>query len=218
MSVYKKAIPREIVGVVGDVRHAALDAPPKPEVYVPFLQNPQGMTLVVRTKSDPEGLAAAARNEVQAYKDQLVYRVKTMDQFRADALAQWHFFMLLLGVFAAVALALAVVGVYGVISYSVAQRRHELGIRLALGARAGDILKLVVSQGMLLVGIGIVLGIGAAVGFNRLISALMFGVSATDPLTFAAVSATIIAAALLACLVPAYRATKIDPMLTLREE
>jgi len=219
MAVYGKAIPREIIGVVGDVRHASLDAQPKPEIYVPFLQNPQGMTLVVRTKSEPGQMSASVRNAVAALdKDQLVYRVKTMDQLRADSLAQWHFFMLLLGVFAVAALILAIVGVYGVISYSVSQRRHELGIRLALGAGASDILRLVIRQGMVLVLLGIGIGLVAAIALNRVIFSVLAGIPTTDPVTYAAVSLLLIAVAMVACFLPAHRATKIDPITTLREE
>ncbi|HEV3409496.1 MAG TPA: FtsX-like permease family protein, partial [Chthoniobacterales bacterium] len=212
---------REIVGVVADVRNYGLDAEVKPEVYVPFLQSAPGylssvvsaMTIVVRSPIEPTALAAALREQVQALdKDQPVSAIKTMESYLADSIAQRRFNMFLLGAFAALALVLAAVGIYGVIAYSVTQRTHEIGIRMALGAQKGDVLRMVVRQGMTLALIGIAVGVAGALGLTRLIANLLFGVNAADPLTFAAISLLLGFVAFLACYVPARRAAKLDPV------
>jgi predicted permease len=217
--------PLLIVGVVGNVRDFGLDEQPTPEAYLPYLQNPlsetydRSMTIVVRTKSDPGGMAEALRAELLSLDKTLpVYALKPMTDYLRDSLSRRRFNLVLLSVFAAVALLLAAVGIYGVISYSVAQRTHEIGIRVAVGAKAGDILRLVIGQAMLLTLIGITVGLAAALALTRLMESLLFEVSATDPLTFALISAVLTGVALAACLVPARRAMNVDPMVALRYE
>ena len=188
-------------------------------MYAPTLRI-GGTNLVVRTSSaDPLALAAAVRGEVAAIdRDQPVSAVRAMREVVSGSVAQQRFRTLLLATFAGVALLLAGVGIYGVIAYSVTHRTHEIGIRMALGAGAGDILKMVVGQGMALALAGVAVGLLAALALTRVLSSLLFGVTATDAVTFAAVSLLIAAVALLACLVPARRATKVDPMVALRYE
>ncbi|HEX8091184.1 MAG TPA: ABC transporter permease, partial [Blastocatellia bacterium] len=209
-----------IVGVVKDVKHLALEAEARPQVYLSYLQNTsRSMALVMRSASDPAGLAAAARNAVwEVDKQQPVTDVKTMRQYFQASIAQRRFNMVLLAVFAAVALILAAVGIYGVMSYSVTQRTREIGIRMALGARPSDVLRLVVRQGMIPAFIGVAVGACAGLALTRLMSSLLYGVSATDAATFATVSLTLAAVALAACYVPARRATKVDPLIALRRE
>jgi putative ABC transport system permease protein len=211
---------REIVGVVGDVKHSALDSDPKPEMYFPFTQFPSFfMTLVVRTSGDPLNLVAAARSEVLAVKnDQPISNVHTMEELLSNSVAQRRFNMLLLSIFAGVALLLAAVGIYGVMSYSVAQRTHELGVRMALGAQTSHVLALVVKQGMTLALAGVGIGLAAAFALTRILASLLYGVSATDPLTFSVIALMLASVALLACYLPARRATKVDPMVALRYE
>ncbi len=210
-----------IVGVVGGVKHTSLDAEPKPAMYVSYRQSPwSDMTLAVRAGGGRvEDLAAAVRQEVWALdKDQPVARVTTMESLFAKAVAPQRFQMMLVGLFAAVALLLSVVGIYGVMAYAVTQRTHEIGIRMALGAQRSDVFKLLMGQGMAQALVGILLGLAGAFALTRLMSSLLFGVSATDPLTFAGVSVLLASVALLACYVPARRATKVDPMVALRYE
>lgn len=211
---------REIVGIVGHVKHTDLEGESRAQYYIPHQQRAQpGMTVVVRTTGDPNALASAARNAVRNLDKELpVFRVRTMDQFVADAMAQRRFALLLIGIFAGLALLLAAIGLYGVMAYSVTQRTHELGLRMALGAQAGDVLKLVVKQGMLLAGIGLGIGLVGAFFLSRLMKTLLFNVSATDPVIFTAIAATLAAVALIACFFPARRATKVDPMVALRYE
>jgi len=210
----------EVVGVVGDVRHHALDHERNSEIYAPYLQRPSaGMYLVARTASDSSGIASAIRDEVRAIdKDQPVDDINTMEQLLSASVAPRRFPMVLLSIFAAVALALASAGIYGVMSYAVTQRTHEIGVRMALGAQPADVLRLVVGQGVLLASIGVGVGLVAAVALTRLMSSLLFGVTATDPITFAAVSVLLAGVALGACFIPARRAARVDPMVALRYE
>jgi len=217
--------PLLIVGVVGNVRDFGLDEQPKPGIYYPYLQNPlfeelsRSLTMVIRTKSDPASLMESLRAEMLSMDKTLpVYSLKPMTEYLHDSLSRRRFNMVLLSVFAAVALVLAAVGIYGVISYTVSQRTHEIGIRLAIGAHAGNILRLVIGQAMLLTIIGIALGLAASFALTRLMESLLFEVSATDPLTFGVIAAILTGVALAACLVPARRATKVDPMTALRYE
>jgi putative ABC transport system permease protein len=164
-------------------------------------------------------LIGAIQNEVRALdKDLPVFNIKTLDDYVAGSVAQPRFNTMLLGIFAGLALVLTAVGLYGVMSYSVAQRTHEIGIRMALGARAGDVLKMVVGQGMLLTLIGMAIGLCAAFMLTRIMSSMLYGVSATDPATFAAVAVALAVVAFAACYIPARRATKVDPMVALRYE
>lgn len=217
--------PLIIVGVVGDVRHFGLNEQPVAEAYVPFLQDPlsetyrRSMTIVARTESEPLGIAASLRAQLTSLDASLpVYSVKPMTEYLRDSLSRRRFNTILLSAFAGVALLLAAVGIYGVMSYGVAQRTHEIGIRLALGAQARDILSLVVGQAMLLTLAGITVGAAAAYALTRVMESLLFEVSATDPLTFAVISILLAGVALAACFVPARRATKVDPMIALRYE
>jgi putative ABC transport system permease protein len=213
----------EIVGVVGNVKHWGLDQDVRDELYWPLFQRPLVfMTLMIRTKTDPAVLADAVRREAAAIdKDQPVYMVKTMDQWVSESVAQRRLNMLLLAVFAAVAIILAAVGIYGVMSYSVTQHTREIGIRVALGARAGDVLRQIVGQGMMLATAGVAIGVAAAYMMAKLLSGfsgLLYGVTATDPTTFAGIALLLLVVALVACWMPARRATKVDPMVALRYE
>ncbi|HEY0006258.1 MAG TPA: ABC transporter permease [Pyrinomonadaceae bacterium] len=211
---------REVVGIVGHVKHKGLEGESRVQYYMPHRQLPTSdMFLVVQAANDPASLAGAVRGAISTLdKDLPAYRVTTMDQLVADSLAQRRFAVFLLGLFAALAMVLAVVGLYGVMSYMVAQRTREIGIRMALGAQTADILRMVVRQGMLLVIIGVVVGVAASFAVTRVMTSMLFGVGAHDPLTLLAVSLLLAAVALLACLVPARRATKVDPMTALRYE
>ncbi|MDQ3257716.1 MAG: FtsX-like permease family protein [Acidobacteriota bacterium] len=177
------------------------------------------MSVVTRSAVDPTSLTNAIRREVQAIdKDQPILEARTMNERIAESIAARRFSMLLFVVFAGIALVLAVVGIYGVMSYTVARRTHEIGIRMALGAGRGDVLRLVVGQGMILAAVGISIGVIAAFALTRVISSLLYGVSATDPVTFVGVAMLLTIVALLACYVPARRAAKVDPMVALRYE
>jgi len=211
----------EIVGIVGDVKHQSLDKEPGAEAYFSYQQIPfSSMTLVARSQSDNStGLAPGLRHAVeQVDKEQPLSDVRTMEQLLSDSLARRRFNMLLLGIFASVALLLAAVGIFGVMNYSVTQRTHEIGIRMALGAQARDILRMVVSQGMILVLAGVCLGLVGAYFLTRLMASLLYGVKATDPLTFIGVALVLAAVSLVACFIPARKATKVDPMEALRYE
>ena len=207
--------------MVKDVRQIELTAEPKLQMYLPYEQADffQPNALVVRTNIDPLSLAATVRKTVwDIDKDQPVSNISSMEQVLSESVARQRFSTLLLGIFATLALILAAVGIYGVMSYSVAQRTHEIGIRMALGAQRTDVLKLTLSQGLRLVLIGVIAGLAAAVMLTRVMSSLLFGVSATDPVTFAAIVLVLMSAALLANYIPALRATKVDPMVALRYE
>jgi putative ABC transport system permease protein len=208
-----------VVGVVGDIHHGNLKAKPNPELYVSHLQEPSGsLAVVARTWGDPLSLAAAAREQIKALdKDQPV-TITTMEQLFSDSVAGERFNALLLGVFGALALGLAMVGVFGVVNYSVLQRTHEIGVRIALGAQARDIFKLVVGQGMTLALAGAGAGLAGSFALTRFISTSLYGVSPTDSATFVVVTLLLALVALVACWIPARRATKVDPMIALRCE
>ncbi|HKS42401.1 MAG TPA: ABC transporter permease [Blastocatellia bacterium] len=211
---------REIIGIVGDARHEGLDSDPRAEIFVPHLQEPYGsMTYVVRTSSDPTLLLQAVKSEIWAVNKNLPFSsVATIDDLVSRSLGERRFNLLLLGSFAAIALMLASVGIYGLISFSTSRRTHEIGVRMALGAQTDDILKMVLKEGMRLAVTGVGLGLAASIALTRLLSSFLFGVSATDPITYAGVSLVLAAVALLACYIPARRAMKVDPMVALRYE
>jgi putative ABC transport system permease protein len=217
----------EIVGVVGDVKHLSLDGEPAPHIYLPIHQTHEDGVVwltdnqywLLRTAVDPLTLQAAVRREIQAVdREAPASNIRTMEQYLAASVAPRRFNLWLLTVFAGAALALAATGLYGVISYGVAQRRHEIGIRMTLGARASDVLKLVIGQGIRLALAGVALGLLAALALTRLMKNLLFNVSATDPLTFLVIAALLVFMALLACFVPARRAAKVNPIIALRGE
>jgi putative ABC transport system permease protein len=209
-----------IVGVVGDARNFGLAVAPQPEVYISYLQGAQErMRLVVRTAAEPLSLVPALREAVRALDPELPFsQVTTMEQLLAKSVAERRLNLRLLSIFAVVAVALAAVGIYGVMSYTVAQRTREIGIRLALGALPADVLTLVIRQGMILAVMGVVIGLAGAFALTRLMSNLLFGVSATDPATFALIAVLLAGVALLACYLPARRATRVDPLVALRCE
>jgi predicted permease len=212
---------REIVGIVRDVKHFSLDAEAKPEMYVPHLERPwPNMTLVVRaTMDDQGGLVAAVRGEVAALDKRIpVANVKRIDQYVAASAGLRRFSTILLGSFAALALILAAIGIYGVMAYTVTQRTHEIGVRVALGAQRRDVLKLVIGQGMILVLVGIVIGLSASFALTRFMKSVLFGVSPTDPVTFIVIPLLFVGVAVMACYIPSRRATKVDPMVALRYE
>jgi putative ABC transport system permease protein len=210
-----------VVGVAKDVRQFELNDEPKPQIYLPYPQ--RGLfppeDLVVSTQGDPIGLAATVRGAVWGIdRDQPVSNIRTMEEILSESVARQRFSMLLLAIFAALALVLAAVGIYGVMSYSVAQRTREFGIRMALGAQRSDVLKLAVGQGLKLVLMGVAIGLAAAFILTRVMSSLLFGVSATDPTTFFGISLVLMSVAVLASYIPARRATRVDPMVALRYE
>jgi predicted permease len=209
-----------VIGVVKDGKYSSLSEDATPFIYFNLAQNfGLSPTLVVRTQGDPLGSLAAVRGEVAAFDKNLpLYDVKTMRQHLGLALLPARLAGSVLGVFGLVALALAAAGIYGVMAYSVAQRTREIGVRMALGANARDVLRLVTRQGMTLVVIGMAIGLAAALALTQLLKSLLFGVSATDPVTFAVIALLLIFVALLACWIPARRATKVDPMVALRCE
>jgi predicted permease len=207
-----------VSGVVGSVRHSSLEAAAEPEMYFPLAQAVQGsMEMVVRTTQRPETMAAEIQRAFHAVDANLPARdFRTLEGIVAQSVSPRRFVMLLLGGFAGLALLLAALGIYGVISFSVAQRTNEIGIRLALGAQAADILRLILGQGARLIASGVVIGLLGALALTKVMQSLLFGVSATDPLTFGVISSLIAGVALLACWIPARRATKVDPMIALR--
>jgi putative ABC transport system permease protein len=214
--------PFEIVGVVGDEKVTSLDGRTTPVIYFPYQQGPDSMmSLVLRTSSDPDSLAGAVRSEVQSIDREIpLYSVMTMEQLISNSPSTFmrRYPAYLIGIFAGVALVLALVGIYGVISYMVSQRTHEIAIRMALGAQQADVLKLIFKHGLMLAGAGVLLGLLGAFALTRLLSGLLFGVTATDPLTYLSVSALLMLVALCACYIPARKATRVDPMVALRYE
>ena len=211
-------IPREIVGVVGDVSHRGLELQKRSTMYLPTRAT-GWKNLVIRTTADPLSLASDVRREIRALDPELALAdVKPLEQLVYESVTEPRYRTALLGLFAAIALLLAAIGLYGVLSYAISQRTREIGIRIALGARGADVLRLVVGNGIKLALTGVLLGLGAALGLTRLMKTLLFGVSATDPLTFIVIALLLALVALMACWIPARRATKVDPMIALRCE
>jgi putative ABC transport system permease protein len=211
---------REIVGVVGDTKNGSLTGEGGMQIYVPHAQDSQWnfMGLVIRTAGDPAAFATTLRREVQALdKDQPIYNVRTMDDVVMNSLGTRRVSMQLFTVFGCAALLLAAIGIYGVMAYSVTQRTQEIGIRMALGAQKSDILRLVVRQGMMLALIGVIAGLAGAFALTRVISNLLFGVGASDPVTFSAISLLLIFVSLIACYLPARRAARLNPTVALAE-
>src|SRR5688572_12701933 len=211
---------RTIVGVVNDVSQYALDKKPPMQIYLPHVQFPTSFnTIVVKTTGDPKALTGAVKNAILAIdKDQAVYSVATLDELLGDSIVVRRFLMLLLMVFAAIALILAAIGIYGVMSFVVTQRTREIGIRMALGAQARDVLAMVLKNGIALAAIGVAAGLVAAFVLTRLLRSLLFGVTATDAATFALVPVGVTAVVMLACYLPARRASKVNPLVALRTE
>jgi len=210
----------EIVGVVANVRSVELREAPTAELYFSSQQDLwPAMSLVVRSSVEPSSLSASVRQAVNEVDRSVpVADVKTMDHVVSESITQPRFNLFLLGLFSAVAMILSAAGIYGVTAYTVTQRTHELGIRIALGAQVGDVLKMILGQGMAVIGIGLVAGLAAAFGLMRLLRSLLFGVGENDPLTFAAITGVLVLVALIACYIPARRATKVDPLVALRAE
>jgi putative ABC transport system permease protein len=212
---------RTVIGVVKDVRQNDFVAEPKMQMYFSYRQMKDlvANALVVRTLVDPLSLATSVRNTIWAVdKDQPVANIESMEHIVAGAVARQRFSMLLLAIFAGLALVLAAVGIYGVMSYSVAQQTHEIGIRIALGAKRSDVLKMTLSQGLKLVGLGLACGLMVAFVLTRVMASMLFGISATDPITFLSISFVLLVVALLASYIPALRATHVDPMIALRAQ
>jgi len=212
--------PLSVVGVVGNSRHEGLSQDVDGEIYVPYLQQlDPSMQLAVRTAAEPTTLVSAIRAQVLAVDPgEPIYRVSTMEQTLSESLAPRRFNMLLLGIFAGLALALATVGIYGVIAFSVTQRTHEIGIRMALGAERSRVLGLIVRQGLRLTLASVIIGLAGAWALTRFLTSFLFGVRATDLATFAVVSVVLVVVSILASYIPARRATKVDPMVALRYE
>ena len=210
-----------VLGVVGRVKMESLGTDSKRvQGYFPFAQIPSGgMTVILKAAGDPNQLVAAVRQQVKTIDpDQPIYSVRTMDDIRAESVAPERLNLTLLSIFAGIALVLAVVGIYGVMSYTVTQRTHEIGIRMAIGAQPRDVFRMVIGQGMMLALIGVACGLIGAFGLTRLMASMLFGVEPTDPMTFAAIAVLLTGVALVACYVPGRRATKVDPVVSLRYE
>jgi len=219
---------RNVIGVVGDVK-SFVGQPARPTVFIPVAQTPYGLFrifegwfpthLVVRAEGNPEALRTTVERTMRELDPEVpVGRVRTMEQVLAGSLALQQFLMVLLGAFAGLAIVLATIGVYGLMSYMVAQQRHEIGIRLALGARPQDIWRRVVGRGLILSVAGVTLGAGGALALTRLLAGLLFGIRPDDPLTFTGAVVALVAAGALACAIPAARAACVDPMVALRYE
>jgi ABC-type lipoprotein release transport system permease subunit len=212
---------RTIVGVIGHTKQEGLAADPRPQLYIPYAQADgiDRLTVAVRTVGPPEQYAGAVRAAVQSVdRNEPVAHIRTMDDMIGSSMGQRRLSMVLLGVFAALALLLASLGIYGVTSYSVTQRSREMGIRMALGARARDVLMMVMRQALALVLAGVAVGLGAAFALTRLMTSQLFDTQPTDPATFTLVSLLLCGVAVVATLVPARRATRVDPVVTLRDE
>ncbi|HET6892333.1 MAG TPA: FtsX-like permease family protein, partial [Pyrinomonadaceae bacterium] len=210
-----------VMGVVGRVKMEGLAQDSnRVQGYFPFFQLPfSGMTVIIKSSGDPSSLIGAAREQVKTVDpEQPIYNVRTMHDIRAESIASERLNLTLFSIFAGIALVLAVVGIYGVMSYSVTQRTHEIGIRMAIGAQPRDVFRMILGQGMILAVIGIAIGLVAAYGLTRLMATMLFGVGPTDPATFVAIAVILAVVALLACYLPGRRATKVEPVVSLRYE
>jgi putative ABC transport system permease protein len=212
--------PYEIVGVVGDVRQGTLDAAPTPTMYVPFKQDIfSTMWIVARTEGAPEALAGPIKQVLRELDDQIsAFSITPLDAVVGESVAPRRFAMLLVTVFAGVALVLAAVGLYGVVAYSASQRTREIGVRVAMGATRGDVLRLVVGDGVKLAAIGIVIGLGCAAALARFVETLLFEVTTSDPTSYVATALLLLGVAVVACYVPARRAARVDPVIALQSE
>jgi predicted permease len=210
----------EVVGIVGDVKDAGLNEPNAPQIYLPYRQWPvQSMSVVMKTTTPPESLVAAVRQEVRAIDPNLpVSNIGSLEKIISESISQPRFYMLLLGIFATVALLLAAIGIFGVLSYAVSQRTREIGIRMALGAPGRTVVSLIVRQAMILVVSGVAAGTIAALFVSQTMTKMLFSVTPTDPITFAGVAAVLVGVALFASYLPARRATRVDPIVALRAE
>jgi putative ABC transport system permease protein len=210
----------EIVGVVGNVHHDGLDAAPDPTMYVPYRQDVfSSMSVVARTEGDPAQLANTVRQVVREIDGALpAYQISPLSVLLSESIAQRRFSMLLLGLFALIALFLASVGLYGVVAYAVSQRTQEIGVRMAIGAQAGDVMRMILGGGMKLALIGVAIGTAGALALSDLVTSMLYGVTPFDPVSYAATALVLLAVAALACYVPARRAMRIDPILALRQE
>jgi putative ABC transport system permease protein len=221
-------MPRQIVGIAGDVRDGALNRDPAPTMYIPYAQTPDALNAlnvrltplawVIRTRTDPLTLQPAIQEQLRQVTGLPVSDVRTMSQVLSRSTSRQRFNMLLMSVFAGAALLLAIIGVYGLMAYSVQQRTQEIGIRMALGAEASHVRGMILSQGMRFAVLGVILGSAAAFGLSRVMKSFLFGVQATDPTVFASVPILLSVTALGAIWIPALRATRVDPVASLRCE
>jgi len=208
-----------IVGIVGDIHDYGLDAPPRPTVYVNLFQRPRSaITLTMLSDADTRLVTSSARGILQDLDAEIPAKFRTFSQVYSASLGSRRFNVILVGFFGITALLLATAGVFGVMAYSVSRRTREIGVRVALGAGSGDVLRMILSQGLRTIFIGVVIGIAGSLALTRTVESLLFGVTATDPLTFGGVTLLLVGAALVACFIPARRATKVDPMVALRYE
>jgi putative ABC transport system permease protein len=208
-----------IIGIVGDVHEYGLDVPPRPTVYVNLFQRPRpAITVTMLSDAETRLVTSAAREILQDLDPEIPARFRTLSQVYSASLGSRRFNAILVGFFGIVALLLAMAGVFGVMAYSVSRRTREIGVRVALGAGSDDVLMMILSQGLRTIFIGVAIGIAGSLVLTRTVESLLFGVTATDPLTFGGVTTLLVGAALLACFIPARRATKVDPMVALRYE
>ena len=210
----------EVVGIVGDVRHGGLDTTAAPTMYVPYKQDVfSSMWMVAKTAGEPASMAGAARQAVRDVDSRLpAFSITPLADVIGESVAERRFAMLLLGIFALVALFLAAVGLYGVVAYGVNQRTQEIGLRMAIGAEPGDVLRMVVGGGMKLATIGVVIGIAGALALASLIASMLYGVTAFDPVSYAVTASVLLVVSALACWIPARRAMRVDPLVALRQE